>query len=126
MSRTTPVTIEELVTVLDKKLDEKFKPICLQMDSLKDSVNFLSDKFDSILKRIDVIEAKCDHALTENKCLKVEVLRLSAIVNQQSEDINNKLYGTIFSILEGIVLRYLACQKNLVRTRMPGLPRPPP
>jgi hypothetical protein len=46
MSQTTPVTIKELVTVLDKKLDEKFKPICLQMDSLKDSVNFLSHKFD--------------------------------------------------------------------------------
>jgi hypothetical protein len=89
MSQTTPVTIKELVTVLDKKLDEKFKSICLQMDSLKDSVNFLSDKFDSILKRIDVIEAKCDNALRENKCLKDEVLRLSAIVNQQSEDIND-------------------------------------
>ena len=89
MSRTTPVTKEALVTILDEKLDEKLKPICLLVDGLKDSVNFLSDKFDAIMKRIEVFETRCNEAMIENKCLKDEVLRFSTTVNQHSEEINN-------------------------------------
>ena len=59
------------------------------MDGLKDSVNFLSDKFDAIMKPIEVFETRCNEAMIENKCLKDEVLRLSTIVNQHSEEINN-------------------------------------
>ena len=61
---------EALVTILDKKLDEKLKPICLLMDGLKDGVNFLSDKFDVIMKRIEFVETRCNEAMTENKRLK--------------------------------------------------------
>ena len=84
MSRITPVTKEALVTILDEKLDEKFKPMCLLVDSLKDSVNFLSDKFDVIMKQIGVVETRCNKAMIENKRLKDEVLILSTIVNQHS------------------------------------------
>ena len=89
MSRTTPVTKEALVTILDEKLDEKLKPICLLVDGLKDSANFLSDKFDAIMKRIEIFETRCNEAMIENKCLKDEVLRFSTTVNQHSEEINN-------------------------------------
>ena len=60
------------------------------MDGLKDSVDFLSDKFDAIVKRIDVVETRCNEAMIENKCLKDEVLRLSTIVNQHSKQYSRR------------------------------------
>ena len=51
-----PVTKKALVMILDEKLDENLKPICLLVDGLKDSVNFLSEKFDAIMKQIEVVE----------------------------------------------------------------------
>ena len=126
MSRTTPVTKEALLRILDEKLDEKLKPIRLLVDGLKDSVNFLSDKFDVIMKRIQVVETRCNEVMIEDKCLKDEVLRLSTIVNQHSEEINNIVNViTLNNTLEGSVSRYLVAQKILTKIQMPWLLRSP-
>ena len=59
------------------------------MDDLKQSVNFVSEKFDSLTMIVSEVEEKCEEALTENKFLKAEILRLSNVVKQRSEDISN-------------------------------------
>ena len=56
-----PVTKAILEAILEKKLEEKFKPIdriMSMMDNLSESVKFLSDQFNSIGKKVDALEAK--------------------------------------------------------------------
>lgn len=55
----TQVTREILEDILDKKLEEKLKPICESMVKLKDNLKFLSDEYYSIDKRVRELGAKC-------------------------------------------------------------------
>ena len=92
MSHNTPVTKAILEAILEKKLEEKLKPIdrmMSMMDNLSESVKFLSDQFDSIGKKVDVLETKYESNLKENKCLKSEVLRLCNIIKAHDNEINN-------------------------------------
>ena len=89
MSQTTALTAEALTMILDKKLEENLRPFHQAMDDLKLSVNFVSEKFDSLTMRVSEMEGKCEEALTENKFLKAEILRLSNVVKQHSEVISN-------------------------------------
>ena len=84
MSQTTELTTEALlIMILDKKLQENLRPFHRAMDDLKQSVNFMSDKFDSLTnKYVSEVEEKCEDALKENKFLKAEVLRLSKLLNK--------------------------------------------
>ena len=59
------------------------------MDDLKESVNFVSEKFDSLTSRVTDVQEKCKEALTGNKFLKAELLRLSNVIKQDSETLNN-------------------------------------
>jgi SMC interacting uncharacterized protein involved in chromosome segregation len=54
---------------LDEKLEEKLKPISRMMNGLANSVAFMSEKFESMVQRIDNVEAKCSVVEEENKCL---------------------------------------------------------
>ena len=98
MSHNTPVTKAILEAIVEKKLEEKLKPIDRMMDmcvnvsmvdNLSESVKFLSDQFDSIGKKVDAVETKYELNLKENKCLKSEVLRLSNIIKTHDSEINN-------------------------------------
>jgi hypothetical protein len=70
--------------ILDKKLEENLRPFHQAMDDLKLSVNFVSEKFDSLTMRVSEMEGKC-----EDKFLKAEILRLSNVVKQHSEVVSN-------------------------------------
>ena len=59
------------------------------MDGLKDLVNFMSDKFDTITQKIDELDNKISAVVLKNKHLKIEVLRFSSIVEHQSIQIND-------------------------------------
>ena len=85
MSSKSFVTKVELSSILDEKL----KPLMLLMDGLKESVNFMCDKFDTITQKIDELDKKISAVELENKHLKSEVLRLSSIVEHQSIQIND-------------------------------------
>ena len=89
MSQTTALTTEALVTILDKKLEEKLRPFHQAMDDLKQSVDFVSAEFDSLTHRVSDVEEKCKDVLTENIFLKAEVLRLSNAIKQHSETMSN-------------------------------------
>ena len=77
MNHDTPITKTILEAILKKELEEKLKPfdrLMSMMDSLNDSIKFLSDQFDSIGKKVDTLEAKYKSSVKENKYLKSEVL----------------------------------------------------
>ncbi|XP_028410709.1 uncharacterized protein LOC114533395 [Dendronephthya gigantea] len=75
--------------VLASILDDKLKPIISTMDGLKESVHFMSEKFDTITMKINDLDKKYSAVELENKHLKVEVLRLANIVEHQSVEIND-------------------------------------
>lgn len=88
MSLNTAMTPDEFVKILDKKLEEKLKPFYRAVDELKLSVDFVSEKFDSLTKRVLDIEGKYKEVLLENTSLKDEVLRLTNITNQHAKEMN--------------------------------------
>ena len=88
MSLTNKLTVESFSKILDEKLEEKLKPISRRMDDLVESISFMSDKFESIVKRVSDVEVKCGMVEEENKCLRTEVMRLSKIVHQHVGEIN--------------------------------------
>jgi hypothetical protein len=85
----TQVTREILEEILENKLNEKLKPICESMIALKDSLEFLSDKYDSVDKRVEELEEKYLRIIRENKFLTVEVSRLSESLNHVSAEMDN-------------------------------------
>ena len=58
MSQTTALTTEALIIILDKKLEENLRPFHRAMDDLKQSVNFMSDKFDSLTNKVSEVDEK--------------------------------------------------------------------
>jgi uncharacterized protein YoxC len=84
MSKTKLITTEAISAILDEKLS----PILLTVNGLKDSVQFLSKKFDDVFKKVEELDNKVSHVTLENKHLKAELLRLSTIVDQQSNELD--------------------------------------
>ena len=80
---------EALVAILEDKLEEKIKPIRQIMDELKDTVNFINDKFDSIERHIGGLEEKYQGIQQENRFRNTEVLRLSKVSNDLISEIND-------------------------------------
>jgi peptidoglycan hydrolase CwlO-like protein len=58
-----------------KNSGEKLKPIVQTVNELKDSLQFLSDKYDSVNKRVDELESKYNSVQQENKFLRAEILK---------------------------------------------------
>lgn len=85
----TQITREMLVDVLDTKLEEKLKPIYDSIGEVKASLKFLSDKYDSVDKRVGELEIKCQTVVQENTFLRAEVLRLSRSLDDVSNEIDN-------------------------------------
>ena len=73
---------------IPKLLDEKWHPLLLTINGLKDSVKFLSEKFDNVYKKVEELDKKVSDVQSENKCLKAEVLRLSGMVERQNNELN--------------------------------------
>jgi hypothetical protein len=70
-------------------VEVNLRPFHEAMDDLKQGVNFVSEKFDFLTMRVSEVEGKCEEALTENKFLRAEILRLSNVIKQHSKDISN-------------------------------------
>lgn len=85
MSAKNLITVEVLEGILDNKL----KPMLSTMDELKGTVQFLSDKFDLTIKKVQELEEKLLITDQENKHLKTEVSRLSTLVAHTVEELNN-------------------------------------
>lgn len=77
MSLCNKTSQDEFLTCLDQKLKEKLGPMSRVMDSLTESISFMSEKFDLLIKRIDSLDMKCNDVESENKCLKAEISSLS-------------------------------------------------
>jgi regulator of replication initiation timing len=85
----TQITREMLIDVLDTKLEEKLKPIYDSIGEVKASLKFLSDKYDSVDKRVGELEIKCQTVVQENTFLRAEVLRFSRSLDDVSNEIDN-------------------------------------
>ena len=87
MSLSDKASQAKFLACLDQKLDEKLQPMSKVMDSLTESISFMSDKFDSLIKRIDSLEMKYKDVESENKCLKAS--RLNQRVSEHEDEMNN-------------------------------------
>ena len=79
----TQITREMLVDVLDTKLEEKLKPIYDSIGEVKASLKFLSDKYDSVDKRV---RWRIGNKMSNGRA---EVLRLSRSLDDVSYEIDN-------------------------------------
>ena len=79
------VPLEALESILDRKL----KPVTDQLQSLTESVQFISDKYDEVIKEVGSLQSKTDTVTQENKQLKAEVLSLKNNMEIQKEVINS-------------------------------------
>ena len=61
MSQTRQLSPEEFLRILDEKLEEKLKAISRTMNCLDDSVAFMSEKFESMVQRIDNVRSKMQY-----------------------------------------------------------------
>ena len=84
----SPLTETALVAILERALEEKFGQIRETMSELRQSMNFLSDRFDNVLQRLNHLETNRDSVKNENRHLKAEVLRLSGILERHSTELN--------------------------------------
>lgn len=75
MSAKNLITVEALEGILDDEL----KPMLSTMDELKGTFQFLSDKFDLIIKKVQKLKEKLLITDQENKHRKTEVSRLSTL-----------------------------------------------
>ena len=89
IGQTKQLSPKEFLRILDEKLEKKLKPISLTLNGLANSVAFMSEKFESMVQRIDNVEAKCSVVEEENKRLKAEVLRLTKIAERHEGEIND-------------------------------------
>ena len=85
MRRKHSITVE----VLEKTLDSTLKPMLSSIDELKGAVQFLSDKFTSVTKKVQELEEKLLVSDQGNKHLKTEVSRLSTLIARSEEEMNN-------------------------------------
>lgn len=76
-----PVTLDAFEALLERKIG----PLRETMADLKDSVNFLSHRFDTMESKVSSLECKVQEVDKENKFLKAEVLRLSKTISEVEE-----------------------------------------
>ena len=79
------ITMENLDSLFDKKL----APIRSMLEDLTTSVSFLSERFDTIEKRVKDLEITADTVQKENNYLRLETLRLSKIIEEMKDNIND-------------------------------------
>lgn len=90
------VTLEAIGALLDSKLDEKLQPLKFQVEdlsltieSLKSSLQFISDKYDNILKSVQNLKTGNTALQLENKSLKHKVFNLRRDLDQSRTVTNN-------------------------------------
>ena len=75
--------------ILVEVLEEKFKPLASFIDEIRQSVQFLSEKFDSVVVKVGELTTKAQTVTEENGYLKSEGVRLSGLVEQHSKSLND-------------------------------------
>ena len=79
------ITMEKLDSLFEKKL----APIRSTLQDLTNSVSFLSERFDTIDRKVKDLEIKTDAVYNENYNLKLETSRLSNIIEELKDNIND-------------------------------------
>ena len=79
------ITMENLDSLFDKKL----APIRSTLEDLTTSASFLSERFDAIEQKVKDLEITADTVQKENNYLRLETLRLSKIIEEMKDNIND-------------------------------------
>lgn len=79
------ITMETLDSLFDKKL----APIRSTLQDLTNSVSYISERFDAIEKKVKDLEITADVVQKENNHLRLETLRLSNIIEEMKNNIND-------------------------------------
>ena len=119
----TSVTSEELIVVLEEKLEQKLAPFKSTFDELKKTVedtkellSFTSKQYDTLLKRLTVCEDENKKLRNENKILQKTLNKLDTSLKSVTKA-NNDL-GTWSNTLEESVWRYEAFRRNRMNQRI--------
>ena len=119
----TSVTSEELIVILEEKLEQKLAPFKLTFDELKKTVedtkellSFTSKQYDTLLKRLSVCEDENKKLRNENKILQKTLNKLDTSLKSVTKA-NNDL-GTWSNTLEESVWRYEAFRRNRMNQRI--------
>ena len=79
------ITMENIDSLFDKKL----APIRSTLEDLTTSVSFLSERFAAIEKKVKDLEIMADTVQEENNNLRLETLRLSKIIEEIKDNMND-------------------------------------
>ena len=119
----TSVTSEELIVILEEKLEQKLAPFKSTFDELKKTVedtkellSFTSKQYDTLLKRLSVCEDENKKLRNENKILQKTLNKLDTSLKSVTKA-NNDL-GTWSNTLEESVWRYEAFRRNRMNQRI--------
>ena len=119
----TSVTSEELIVILEEKLEQKLAPFKSTFDELKKTVedtkellSFTSKQYDTLLKRLTVCEDENKKLRNENKILQKTLNKLDTSLKSVTKA-NNDL-GTWSNTLEESVWRYEAFRRNRMNQRI--------
>ena len=82
MIEDSPLTETALVAILECMPGEKFGLIKKMMSELRQSVSFLSDRFDKVFQRLNDFETNCDSAKNEAEVL--SQVRISGILERHT------------------------------------------
>ena len=69
------VSYEKIESIFEEKLREAIQPLTKQVEDAMKNINFISEKYDEIIKLLKVREGERKLLVTENKSLKAKVLQ---------------------------------------------------
>ena len=69
------VSYEKIESIFEEKLREAIQPLTKQVEDAMKNINFISEKYDEIIKLLKVSEEERKLLVTENKGLKAKVLQ---------------------------------------------------
>ena len=94
------VSYEKIESIFEEKLREAIQPLTKQVEDAMKNINFISEKYDEIIKLLKVSEEERKLLVTKNKNLKAKVLQSENEIKLLQQSFNDWT-----SILEGIVLK---------------------
>lgn len=69
------ITVEQLETILENKLEKALTPLSKQVQDAMDSIKFINAKYDEISKSLKAFDEEKKILMNENKLLKTEFLK---------------------------------------------------
>lgn len=83
------VSYEKIESIFEEKLREAIQPLTKQVEDAMKNINFISEKYDEIIKLLKVSEEERKLLVTENKNLKAKVLQSENEIKPLQQSFND-------------------------------------